>query len=82
MQLDPLTGVVRLRDHNGTSVFTFDRETSDSHYVTVEAKDVGGQGNREHDHGGVDLRDALQGLQIPDINMRVSKQGYCHSLHT
>ena len=45
LQLDTLTGAVMLRDHNGTSGFTFDRETSDSHYVTVEAKDDGGQGN-------------------------------------
>ena len=55
LQLDPTTGAVKLG--NGTG-FRFDREKSDSHYVTVEVKDDNGQGNTNTVELVVRVRDA------------------------
>ena len=55
LQLDPTTGAVKLG--NGTG-FRFDREKSDSHYVTVEVKDDNGQGNANTVELVVRVRDA------------------------
>ena len=55
LQLDPNTGAVKLA--NGTG-FRFDRETSDSHYLTVEVKDDSGQGNTNTAELVIRVRDA------------------------
>ena len=55
LELDPTTGAVKLG--NGTG-FRFDREKSDSHYVTVEVKDDNGQGNTNTVELVVRVRDA------------------------
>ena len=55
LQLDPTTGAVKLG--NGTG-FRFDREKSDSHYVTVEVKDDNGKGNTNTVELVVRVRDA------------------------
>ncbi|XP_022221011.2 cadherin-23 [Drosophila obscura] len=54
LQLNPITGVISIKQHGGTA---FDREIISRHYLTVEAIDNVGQGNRNTAQIIVDIQD-------------------------
>ncbi|BFF92829.1 cadherin-23 [Drosophila madeirensis] len=54
LQLNPITGVITIKQHGGAA---FDREIISRHYLTVEAIDNVGQGNRNTAQIIVDIQD-------------------------
>ncbi|SPP80357.1 cadherin-23 [Drosophila guanche] len=54
LQLNPITGVIAIKQHGGAA---FDREIISRHYLTVEAIDNVGQGNRNTAQIIVDIQD-------------------------